>query len=635
MSVQAGVWNLDGEPIDRDSLVKISHSLTEYGPDGEATYFDHSVGLLYRPFHTTSESRLEHQPHISDTGKVMTWDGRLDNRDDLIAQVHDYLLDDHSDVAIVQAAFQRWGTDCLAKLLGDWALAVWNPRDRELILARDYAGIRHLFYYAKPSKVIWCNHLAPLASCGYQFHLCDEYFSGYLAMYPEAHLTPYREIQSVKPGTFVRVRTGKISMHAYWTFDPHLKTRHKTDAEYEEHFRHLFRQAVRRRMRTDSPILADLSGGFDSSSVVCMADDIISKERGETPGLDTFSALVHDEPGDEDASYLRKVEEKRGRIGHHVEIRELGDMSPFDYSCFVAAPGANGRPELNTAKANIVKHGNYRVFLCGTGGDEMLGQALDPRVQLADLLRQLRFTELAKQLGVWSLLLRRPWMLLFLNALVLQLPASIRAWSADVAKVDPWVNSEFAHRHRFSARCLDVSEGSLTWLPSARDWFQTLMTLTRLMTTNGPCTEEKRHPYLDQTLVEFLISIPTEQLLRPGQRRSLMRRALVGLLPREILSRRTKSSGGRYFSVALEKHWYKLEDIFHAPLIARLGYIDKVEFHEAMRRAKNGNTPRYFHRLSRALCWELWLREAVARRVVSVELDGAMSLGTTFVQSSA
>src|SRR5207247_10370643 len=106
MSVQAGLWNYDGKPVDRAFLAKISRELAAYGPDGETTYLDASVGMLYRPFHTTSESRLECQPRVSTSGKVFTWDGRLDNRDELLSYLHDNLEADPTDLALVESPFE-------------------------------------------------------------------------------------------------------------------------------------------------------------------------------------------------------------------------------------------------------------------------------------------------------------------------------------------------------------------------------------------------------------------------------------------------------------------------------------------------------------------------------------------------
>jgi asparagine synthase (glutamine-hydrolysing) len=286
MGVQAGIWNFDGRPVDQECLATISQHVAEYGRDGERTYCDGHLGMLYRPFYTTIESRFEHQPFVSSGGRVITWVGRLDNRDELTPQLWDDLTSPRPDVAVAAAALDRWGTDCFAKLIGDWAMCVWDPREEKLVIARDYVGIKHLFYYQTPKRLLWCSHLAPLALCGDKFSLCGEYVAGYLASYPEAHLTPFREIHSVLPGHFVQIVNGRITTHTYWTLPTH-QTHYRSDSEYEEHYRVLLRKSVRRRLRTGSAILAELSGGLDSSSIVCMADDILSKEGAEATRVDT------------------------------------------------------------------------------------------------------------------------------------------------------------------------------------------------------------------------------------------------------------------------------------------------------------------------------------------------------------
>lgn len=553
MSVQAGVWNLDGQPVDREFLVGVGKSLAEYGPDGEFSYVSGSLGMLYRPFHTTPESRFERQPYHSAREYILTWDGRLDNRDELMAQLDTEIGPDQTDVGIVAAAFDRWGCDCISKLVGEWALSLWDPSEKRLVLARDYIGTRHLFYYPSTNRVSWCNHLAPLALSGGPLSLCDEYVAGYLAMFPDADLTPYREIHSVPPGSFVCIRHNGTRVQPYWVFDTKLKTVHRTDAEYEEHFRHLFRQAVRRRLRTDSPILADLSGGFDSSSIVCMADDIIAKDGAETSRLDTFSLYDLTEPDGDDFGYFTEVEKHRGRVGFHVDMAKFDGAFSLDSPEFLAAPGFGGSEGLQEALRTIVLQGDYRVALSGIGGDEVLGQALDPRVQFADLLLQFRVRELVKQTTAWSLLMRRPWIQLFLQTIRLFLPPTIRAHLTAHASVEPWINDAFARRHRMAVRKLPASKESHHWRPSVEDSIETLATLARQMAFARPSLLEKRCPYLDQTLVEFLTSLPSEQLLLPGERRSLMRRSLVDILPAEILSRRTKAGAARCQVVMLEK----------------------------------------------------------------------------------
>src|SRR5229473_4907771 len=632
MSVQAGIWNTAGEPVNREVLARISQSLAEYGPDDKITYFDGPLGMLYRPFHTTLESRGERQPHLSAGGKVITWDGRLDNRDELAPQLCNDLTDDRSDVAIVAAAFDRWGAKCFAGLIGDWALAIWDPCLEELILARDYIGIRQLFYYPKPKRIMWCNHLVPLALCGDQFTLCEEYIAGYLAVVPDAHLTPYREIHSVPPGKFVRLRGGKTSIQTYWSFNPQLRTRYKTDAEYEEQYRDLFRQAVRRRLRTDSPILADLSGGLDSSSIVCMADDILAKEGALTPSVDTFSFYDSNEPDDDDLRYFTKVEQKRGRTGFHSDLRTSGHSLSFEYSAFGARPGLRTRPEVAAALSGVFRQHEYRVVLSGTGGDDVNGQGLDPCLQMTDLLLRVRVAQLAKQLTAWSLFYRkRPWLHLFFQTLVHLTPVSIRRRLTEQGRIEPWVNHTFAKRQMLSTRRIAIAKGAWLSRPSVRDASNAIVGLSRLMSSVEPSVIEKRYPYLDQNLVEFLKSIPLDQLLRPGQRRHLMRRALADILPSEILTRKTKAIANRCYFLALEKHWDKVKAVLDSPLSSRLGYVDGDCLREIMFAMKNGRSPDV-GQLLKAFSLELWLRNAEARGVISIPSSASRATGTKLVE---
>src|SRR6266567_268740 len=362
MSVQAGIWNFDETLVEPRSLDRFSQLTAQYAPDGETKYFEKSLAMLFRPFHTTAESRLEVQPYVSRAGHVLTWDGRLDNRDEIakLVDVGRYTRVP-TDIAIAAASFDRWGTGCFAKLTGDWALTVWNPLERKLILARDYIGVKRLFYYVQAKRLMWCSHLEPLALCGERFTLCDEYIAGYLAFHPDAHLTPYRQVRSVPPASFVRIRNGPTTACTYWTIGARPRTRHQSDSEYEEQFRHLLRQAIRRRLRTDSPVLAELSGGLDSSSLVCVADELIARGEAHVPELETFSYYDSNEPGEDDLFHFSKVEERRGRRGFHVDLKGQGDSLPLDDARFAAIPGFRCRAEIKTAMAAIMETNNHRV----------------------------------------------------------------------------------------------------------------------------------------------------------------------------------------------------------------------------------------------------------------------------------
>ena len=617
MAVQMGMWNFE-KPLSPTLVGKLVDSTTEYGVPENKVNLSTFLCLAFRAFPTTSEEESATQPLIfEDEKSAITWDGRIDNREELVLELDEPLLANAPDSSIMAAAYQRWGAQCFCRIKGDWATVIWDSKQCSIFLARDYAGIRPLFYYHSSEGVSWCSHLEALASSYGPFTLCEEYMAGYILLWPEAHLTPYREIRAVPPGHFIQVSPVNISSHAYWNFNPETKARLSTDAEYEERFWQLFRESVRRRLRANFPVLADLSGGLDSSSIVCMADDL--RETGVAPKsvVDTFSAVIHDEPGEEDSPYISAVEMQRARAGHHIELVSGNDAFSIEYKEFVARPGFV-RDDFVAARRGLIRNHGYRVLLTGIGGDEMLGQALDPRIQIADCLHNLQLKAAAHQISAWSLLLRRPRLHLLLEAALLQLPSPVRARFSPHKHLEPWLNPRFEERHRLVVRQLQAVAGSWLWAPSARDWFQTYCNFARQISASRRLREEIRYPYLDQDLFEFLVSIPTTQLLRPGDRRSLMRRALARILPETISARRTKSTGGRSIAITLQRHWPSLQNLLNSSLISDLGYIQGKELQINLVNIKNGNMGQTFLRTMRALSLELWLRSMIGRGIIRV-----------------
>lgn len=617
MSVQAGICRLDGNPLDRVLFQNLNAGIESYGPDGGRSYVSDAIGMSYRACHLTKEARLECQPHRTVHGNVITWDGRLDNRDDLIRELRNDLVE-RTDLAIVIAGYEKWGIDCFCRFVGDWALSIWDPAEKKLLLSKDYIGIHHLYYRLTDKSVIWCTHLAPIVQLpGLSLTLNGEYVAGYLAMYPEEQLTPYREIQAVPPGSFVTIRSNHATTRAYWSLDTKKIIRYKADREYEEHFRDVFRQAVRRRLRSDSPILAQLSGGLDSSSIVCMADDILAKGEAETPRLDTISIYDPNTPEGDERRYFSKIEERRGKEGHHVERTNSGDFLDLDSGDLIAVPGSSGRATgLRAVVQEFIQSSGYRVVLSGSGGDEFLGGIQDPLPQLADLIVVPQPLKLARQLIAWSLVKKQPWIQLMLQTMCTFLPRSLQAQFVPQARIPSWIDPTFARRYGMALRQLGPDGTLGLSLPSRRANARTFVTMRRLLASCPRTSEERCYPYLDQTLIEFLLSIPATQLLRPGQRRSLMRRALVGLVPEEILFRRTKGTSTRNVVASFQRSWSVLEKLFGRPISAELGYINRTRVLDSLEAAKNGNAPLLIYVL-KGILLELWLQSLVQHGLIN------------------
>ena len=190
MSMQAGIWHYDQKPISPETLKAFEQRLVAQGPDGRGQFNGPGFAMLYRAFYITEEDSLETQPIRSSHGSVLTWDGRLDNREQHLNALGRSPVELPTDAEIVSAALDAWDTKALPMFIGDWALAYWKPQ-RSLLLARDYIGIRTLYYLGTKNSFFWSTDLAALVlHSGERFSLSDEYFAGFFTSNPEPHLTP-------------------------------------------------------------------------------------------------------------------------------------------------------------------------------------------------------------------------------------------------------------------------------------------------------------------------------------------------------------------------------------------------------------------------------------------------------------
>jgi asparagine synthase (glutamine-hydrolysing) len=619
MSLQFGNFYFNGIPSDSSGLDQARRILAPYSPDPEGSYSDEDVRIICRAFYTTKDSHHEKQPYVSQSGVVVTWDGRLDNRNDLISEIGGRLSDRSSDVAIVAAAYDRVSTDCFQKFVGDWALSIWIPRARTVLLATDFVGTRHLYYRRIKDQLIWSTVLdALILDTRQSFELEEQYIAGWLSLFPAAHLTPYHGVLNVPACSFVRVSKHACLTQKYWDFDPGKQIRYRTDSEYEEHFRVAFGDAVKRRLRSSSPVVAELSGGVDSSSIVCVADKILASESG--PRLDTVSYYDDSEPNWDERAFFSKVEERRGRTGCHInlhdEVKQEGTLLS-EYGLTPAETGRNSRAYLQLAAC--LKHSGSRVLLSGIGGDEVLGGVPNPIPELADLLASGRIGSLAHQLKVWALSLRKPWIHLFRDTLLLFAPSPgscFRSW--DHRKFPCWVSAGFIARNRPALSGYRARVKMMGAPPSFQENLDTLEGLRRQLASFVLPTDplhEVLYPYLDRDLLEFLYAIPRQQLVRPKERRSLMRRALKGIVPDEVLNRRRKAFVIRSPIITISDQLARIAEKKELTM-SSFGVVDRAQLLEEMRRAVWGaDVP--IVPLLRAFTLEAWITALVGRKVLA------------------
>jgi asparagine synthase (glutamine-hydrolysing) len=359
---------------------------------------------------------------------------------------------------------------------------------------------------------------------------------------------------------------------------------------------------------------------MDSSSIVCMADAVIGRGASETPRLDTISYFNDSEPNWNERPYFTKVEQRRHRSGCHIEVGPQDYLGNAGQDClFAAIPGSSTTNATRAAKlfsAYVTAQGN-RVLLSGTGGDEVLGGVPTPIPELQDLIVRANFRLLARQLKLWAVNKRSPWFYLLFEALIDFLPR-ILVPTYPGGQPAFWLDQRFVERNRSALRGYRKRLTPFGPVPSFQSNLETLNTLRRqlscdISSSDPPC--EKRYPYLDRCLLEFLYAIPREQLVRPGQRRSLMRRAMRTMVPDEIIDRKRKAFIVRTPLAAIPDEWAKVMGAGRELSVSSLGIVNRTRLYAVLEYARQGREVPIGSWM-RTLLLEQWLAGLVGRGLV-------------------
>lgn len=610
MSIIFGLLGEPGRVVSESEMARLSIPTERYATAHSAVYAAGRCGMGFQPCASHQRSEMEDHPVADLYGNVLAFDGRLDNYKE-IAGALGLESSATSDSAIILSAFRRWGAGCFAHYIGDWALALWSKGDQTLYLARDHAGTRTLYWCRQNDGILWSTHLDTIVMGSPEFCLSRDYVACYLACCPIRDLTPYDGVRSIRPGHYLTIRDGAASQHSHWSPSIAPTIRYRDDAQYEDHFLSLFKQSVERRTGLGAPILAELSGGLDSTSIVCVSDLLRQTVDPKSALLDTVSYYDDADGTLDERRYFSITEATRGKTGTHLEM-------PCSERTFVPHDGAEGSYGTPGADSlSIVRERRfqeavwklgYRSILSGIGGDELLGGVPDPFPELSGYLISGRWVRLVTQSVGWSLADRSP-LIETLTRTVRYTAESYRGATRSVS-APPWVAGPLREIVEGRARASIASHPRWKRTPrqldNERSWWAVMETLPHLF-PRLLARPEYRYPYLDKDFVTYLHRVPSEQLLRPGRRRSLMRRAMLNIVPREILERRRKAFQLRAPILALRQSQERLETLFANSIVAELGFIDPDLFRVSLMRCCAGDATQW-QALLRSIALELWLQ---------------------------
>lgn len=470
------------------------------------------------------------------------WHGRLDNRGDLVRQLGDTAAAAWSDGALLVAAYERWGGAGLARVIGDWSAVLSDPRRRAIVLASDFSGVRPLYYHHRGHHVLWSPSLEALLGHVDANALDEQYVAGYLTVGGYPGRTPYADIHAVVPGYAVSVTVDRADLSAFWRPPTSNGVRCRDEREYEGQFRSLFRAAVSSRLQGRTPVAAELSGGLDSSSVVCVAADLIRRGEVATSGLTPIS-YVH--RGSRDVPFIRKVEEHCGLRSVRLSVDDIPLFAESD----ICGALPYSRSRLQQSAAAVARHAGATAFLTGQAGDQLMGNWLDDSLQVVRLLRRGRLLEASGDALAWSRAAGVPAAWILARACRAALPylgraASLYESEGMTGQGDTSLRPAFLQRAGFSEPNAVVSNEWMTAQPWRRPHVRALTIMRELRLLEAPETMaglDYGHPFMHRPLVEFLLSVPAEVVCRPGEPRRLMRRALSPMWPAALRGRRSKS----------------------------------------------------------------------------------------------
>jgi asparagine synthase (glutamine-hydrolysing) len=571
MSGIAGLIRFDGRNVTRRDLERAANALNQYGPDRVEIIARDNYGLAHALMRMTPADRFDRQPYQDGSGSIITADLRLDNRDNLLAQIGMSPAEaaEWPDSRLLLSSWQKLGDDIWPTLRGPFAVAIWDPRSRCTTLARDHLGLNVVTWHRGRGFLVFASMPNALfAFDDVPRELCEKKLADFLVLNHADHATTmYRNVFRVPPAYVLHVKPdGSIAQRRYWSPADIKDIRLRSDSAYAEGLRDCLDRAVRRQMRSIHPIGCLLSGGLDSSSVSVLAAHALGEKNQRlaaftgVPGRD-FNGPVPDGCYADETPYVEAIRKKAGNIDiDYVHTDACDDFAQLE-RFFIALDGPVRNPtNFGWAMATLqrARAQGRRVLLGGLHGNctiswdgwsQASGHLARGRLLLA--YRQWRQFYRNTPYSSWTALRK-----LLIEPLI---PGRLGDWtrrhrSATWREHAP-IRAEFAAEMAVESRARTVGHDflyrmrrdervkGLAQVDYLGDWQAAEKAFTGV---------EVRDPTADIDVVSYCFGIPTEQYLAEGIDRSLIRRAMWGLLPEPVLTNRLSGLQGADWHRKLE-----------------------------------------------------------------------------------
>ncbi|NEV02252.1 asparagine synthase (glutamine-hydrolyzing) [Bradyrhizobium uaiense] len=534
----AGIVNLRGNPVEPAEISRLTSLIAHRGPFGEGIWFNakRNVAFGHRRLAIIDPGEGGYQPMASGDGRhVIVYNGEIYNFLELRRELEakGAVFRSQSDTEVILAAWQAWGEDMLLRFNGMWALAIYDTVTDDLFLARDRFGIKPMLYALSSERFVFASEQRALARSRLVETSLDVDVARRLLLDPfgieGSERTLFTQLRRLQGGHCMWLRQGRVQVRRWWRTVDHLPDIPDTEAERVARFRELFQDSVALRMRSDVPIGTCLSGGFDSSAVICA---MASHEKAGMGPRDstawrhafvaTFPGAGNDErPMAEEAAAWADVAPSFLEIGRSDALTDLDRILDDNDDVYIGLPSA---PWLIYRE---LRRQNVTVSLDGHGADELMGAYLQEGQSTAFRIRNAAAALTSRsQLAQRGIDFLRAQMIrrqghYFLRGGLMAMPAPLPLVAEDDELPDTWGALNRRLYRMFHS----------TTLPTI------LRNFDRLSMAHGI---EVRMPFMDWRLVTYTMALPETSKSADGMTKVVARQAMANLMPESIRTARRK-----------------------------------------------------------------------------------------------
>lgn len=622
MSAVCGIFNIDGNMVSEEKASKMMEKLNIYSFNDTGTYLNNEIFLGCGIQYITKESQKEILPVYSKyKGLAVTADAIIDNRQELfsIFDVSEEEAKHIADSKLILMSYEKWGHDCPKHLVGDFAFAIWDEENNELFCARDHVGARTFYYYYSENVFSFCTVMKPLLTHNSNStDLNERWITDFLALDGiqhefECNETIYKDIFQLPPSCSMVVSSNSIRINKYWNPIKDIKPlRLDTDEEYEEAFRKVLGEAVNCRLRSINEVGIMLSGGLDSSSIACMAAKTLSKYNKRLKGFSSIPITEYKNNKSkyyvpDESEYIESIKTKAENIDVcYCRSDHKNSITNIDYFINIFEQPYKTVQTLYWYNELIEKaaQSGCNILLNGQFGNSTISDGEFMPYALA-LYKKLKFVTLFKEIKAFSNLKKIPKSRVCKVMFKATLPYKLRKLASEILDknfdrfalvpvstdlIKKWdVGKRFDEKsyNQHTRPVLDYYEEQ-EYVVDQLAFSHIGAIETKISLANGIVI---RDPSKDKRVIEFCLSLPSEQFVRDGHERYLIRRAMKDILPDKIrLNTSTRGLQSADWIQRLEPVWEdvcnELEDMLGDEEIRPYINYDKLE--KELIQLKNG-----------------------------------------------